>query len=484
MIVVGTGISIQAQSQSPSQSPLSEIALFNRCYSHLTQKRLPRNHPLRTAVMAGQTTATAACLSVLNGASIQNSGANEGLLASDTEEGRAVLKTFNDFHRSWFPNDDLPASIPEGVEFFKRTRDLHDEGESALHLTRALFSSGASYAEVVTGTTAMEALRTNGALTDADLADAQRLKTSSVAGQGGTSVTLNALHVQTGDLLGVRKMSSSPEKFNKEILTSHPVYLDRYIYYNRPIKYNQSLGGGVLGTPSYLLLNLGRPDTLPMNGGLRLARRWSKAVMKDLMCRDLPAIRITDAFPKVQKTVTPSTPPFRTNGSCVACHATIDPMASAIRNLSLTFAPGRMSGDVATAQIATWISTMGPIADPVDNDPNYYLRPPNGKVFYRSFNGNLIDRDIQGLPALGQALAETDDLYVCAAARYFQFFTGIQVNLQDIGDPSKPVLNAGELGYRQQVINLGLELRRHQNLRTLVRQILESGIYRKQSMRD
>ena len=41
-----------------SQQPISELAIFNRCYAHFTQNALPLSHPLRAEIAAGKISAT------------------------------------------------------------------------------------------------------------------------------------------------------------------------------------------------------------------------------------------------------------------------------------------------------------------------------------------------------------------------------------------------------------------------------------------
>src|SRR5690349_9157854 len=83
-----------------AQEVLSPLAFLNRCYAHFTQMRLPPNHPQRQAVEAGGSP-IAACLAIFDSAMLSGSG----LLINDSSEGRAVLRTFNELHRNWFPSD-------------------------------------------------------------------------------------------------------------------------------------------------------------------------------------------------------------------------------------------------------------------------------------------------------------------------------------------------------------------------------------------
>jgi hypothetical protein len=148
---------------------------------------------------------------------------------------------------------------------------------------------------------------------------------------------------------------------------------------------------------------------------------------------------------------------------------------------------GRQGGACENAFVAARTSGTGTLpreAGFVDADPNFHQRPAYGRLYFRSYDGTLINKEVKDLSGLGAALADTNDLYVCAASRYFQFFTGIAVNLQDSGDPSLPALSASDMKYRSQVISLGLELKKHQRLDKLIEDILRSPLYQKASMRQ
>jgi hypothetical protein len=470
---------------------LSELAIFNRCYAHLTQLKLPLNHPLRAAVAAGTKTAAAACMEVLTGSQLQASGASQGRLGADTAEARAVLRTFNDFHRSWFPTDNMAKAITLGDLVVERNGQVHDMEEAALHVTRALLTPGVSYSDVSTHNVAMEALRTNGPSNyDAAQPAERKIKHYSSPDAYDPSlalVDLNAQLVQTGELVGIRPMSLNPTK-NDKVANSTTVPLvssslgQKYVYYNRSIRLHESLGAGAVGTQSYLLLNLGRQDTQPTDGGMRMVRRWAQSVYKDLLCRDMPTLRLADALPYVQNSPTSKTPPFRKSGTCMACHASMDPMAAAARNVSYAFTYAPAYGGIVS--LYYWPATRTAETGVVEEDWDYYARPTTGRLLYRSYDGTLVDHAVTGVDGLGDELAKTNDLYVCAAARYFRYFTGIGVNLQDSGDTSKTPLSTAETTYRNLVIGLGQELKTHQSLKALIQSIISSPLYGRQSMRE
>ena len=170
----------------------------------------------------------------------------------------------------------------------------------------------------------------------------------------------------------------------------------------------------------------------------------------------------------------------------------MDPLAAVARNVTIR---PTSSGDdrkmLSTSQLAIHPVTAGPKLGWSDIDADFFKRPPDGTLFFRSYSGDKVYVPIAGgtsakagMANLGAALANTNDLYVCAASRYYQLFTGIKVNLQDIGDPAKPALSATDLTFRNEVIRLGLALKNHQSLRQLIADILKLDTYKRVAPRS
>ena len=87
-----------------------------------------------------------------------------------------------------------------------------------------------------------------------------------VFGEGGNSglVSISGYSngqmpgVQTGQLIGVGPMTSNPLKNGITLsATYNPMSGGRAF---ETQKINQTFGGGLLGSPTYLMMNLGRPD--------------------------------------------------------------------------------------------------------------------------------------------------------------------------------------------------------------------------------
>lgn len=465
-----------ARAIDPGAETLAPLALLNRCYFHLTQKRIPLSHPLRAQVQRG-TNPIAACLTLLD-STVLKAG---GFLASSTEDNRRVLRTLNDFHRTWFPRDDLAATIYLGY-LVSRTNEIHDSGEPGLHLSRALFGEGARFDDIVTGRYGMEALRTGGAVTNISREAAERFVGTSEINNRDNLSAINTQLVQKGELIGIRSLAGNPAKQNSLAFAA----------YNglppNPIRIHQSAGGGIIGTRTFLLSTLGLGVNIAMNGGLRMSRDFSKTVLKSFLCRDIPVIRTVDAAPYVQSEGK-DVPPFRTNASCMSCHATLDPLAAVARNHMVTHLPffrelADQKNGLNSGQIFEFAPDQPRESGMLNADSAFHRRPPFGSLYFRNYKGELRNEQFEGIPELGNTLADSEDLYVCAASRYLQYFTGVQVSLHDPGDANFPPPSDSEREYKEFVVKLGLELKSHQSLKTLIKRILESPLYQSAAMRN
>jgi hypothetical protein len=440
-----------------SQRKLSPIELFNRCYTHLTQAHLALSHPLRASVIAGTVTPIDACMQVLGEANLGAAGTVASMkTVGSLNESLAVLRTFSDFNHTITDNPEIENSVPESADY-RMSRLFFDEGEFGLHFTRALFTSGVSVSDIVKLPVGLEALRDVGSVASV---------TSYVA---AVPFTITMPTVQTGKFIGVRLMTANAEKTNLTKTFGGNTYIIHH-----------SDGGGVLGTPAYLLSNFGRRLDETMDGGVKMPRRLARAIYKDLLCRDVPVIRQSDAVPYVQATVTATTPPFRTAPACMQCHASMDPMAATARNFSYRV-DYHNPNTTNAVHLFKSPAALPPETGVVNADPDFYQRPSNGRLFFRSYDGTLIDQPVDSIAALGSAIANTNDFYACVASRYYKFFTGITANLQDAGDPALPAMTSGDLFYRNEVIRMGNNLKSSQNLQTLIREIMSSDVYQRAS---
>jgi len=241
---------------------------------------------------------------------------------------------------------------------------------------------------------------------------------------------------------------------------------------------NAHMGAGFIGSQTYLLMNnnkgLGDLSVRP-DGGMRSYRLWTKHVLEDALCLQLPALRSSD----VMNTLRPNSEfPWRSGIACMSCHETMDVGAGAIRNLySIMSSDG--NGTKPTRFFMKKTSSKPGQAYPeLEPDPDFSDRPAHSVIKFRSYDGSLVSIPVEGIQAFGEALAATQDFYACGAKRYFEWLTGVPVNLGDVTDPLYPVtMTNSQKMYRNRVIELGKQLRQDQSVRKLLKSIISSETF-------
>lgn len=464
-------------------------------------------------VRAGSLKAIDACKSLLDKAELEVSGP---LVQRSDKEARAVLNTFYNFHRTWFTANTVEQIQEYSEEMSRGTMDIYDSTEPGLALTRAMFARNAQYRDVLTlgqGVRAQreqdEAVRSrigfnvtfpgrrvygNNSGLDQNLFNFRAMS----GGFDGNSDTTQASFVtlpkiEVGELVGVRIATDNATIPN---LSLQPLGADKRGNEQPGLKFSfnlfETLGGGILGSPIYMMLNYGHGRGLEANGTTKVPRRWSQTNMESFLCAELPALRENDIK---QYVVGNSSAPFRNSASCVMCHATLDPMAYTARNVVVgnsdyaQLSAGARAHSKTALHMATYRADFASVSGwPSEPVANFHRQTPSGRLFFRSMTGALVDRQVTGVAQLGAAMAETKDYYYCAAKRYFEYFTGITVALYDRSNPANEELNrklsTESFEDRKYVESLGEELQRSQSVRQLVKQIMSSKYYRAVNYRD
>ncbi|MNL24061.1 hypothetical protein D3C87_1454840 [compost metagenome] len=138
---------------------------------------------------------------------------------------------------------------------------------------------------------------------------------------------------------------------------------------------------------------------------------------------------------------------------------------------------------ITTYQPSKASITGWPSADVAD----FHLQQPSGRLYFRSATGALVDRSVANIAGLGKAMSETEDYYLCAAKRYFEFMTGIQVPLYDRTDPRNAELNQAlskeAIADRVFVEDLAKGLRSSQSVIQMVEDIMKSPYYSRENYR-
>lgn len=441
---------------------LSEPEVFYRCYTHLTGKRLKRNDPLLKSVVSGKTSAVSACETVLKSAWLDS----KGMINKNSDLAKSVLKNFTNLHMSFFIRRGQEGA--NGNEFLFGV-DIYDTQTPALYYTKSLFSNQ-EISNILKGAEVLVGARSLGEPKGTSFSSRVPASDFKYTDTAGNKKAYTPVFVEVGELLGV-KNPSRPLKTVQRYASSQ----DEDVL--------SSFGGGVLGTRHYI-----RDARLPVNtstpdGANSMNRFWANNVLTDFLCKDLPAVRITDGQPYKHKDATAD---FRKSDGCVRCHATMDQLAAGGRHLLLTAVvddgASRTAGEVnARYQVPrTYVinDTKTKEIWPIKSNRNYYRQSPEGALYFRSYSGDLVYSKFSNFEQLGQAIRETDDFYACIAKKYYEHFTGINVSLADIADPLTTIsLTDSDRFYRNEVIRLGENLRKSQSTYGLIKEILSSQVY-------
>jgi hypothetical protein len=510
---------------------LSQTALLVRCYAHLTGQRISFSDPLLLSVKAGKLTALEACNSMLD-QSVLGGG---GLQANPTVQSRQIMTHFYEFYRSWFAVQRFEDGVPM-PEFTTMTKDVYDSTIGGLMLTYMLLQPGQHYAGIVTQTNGVYAMRSLAANPYPAGGAYSRVIQWSVnskfgpvlyqtgfkycptdsPGKQNINCTVpmqfwnpNTSPITIGELIGLTPYGVQPDgtsgpgpepvsavvpmSFINPYDAAFPFSLallgadEQNFAGTFDIRQSLGRGAGLIGTREYLMLNIGHDFNFKSDGGIGVNRRWAKNVMSDLLCRDVPLLRQEDVNSPTFVTQDPNAAPFHHSPNCLRCHAAMDQMAYTTRNLRWVQANESDPGMPFTDGWNTaHLSTYTPIGDggyywsptPV---PNFHLQVPRGRVYFRSFTGQLIDQPAAAMSDVGAILSGTDDLYACAAKRHFQLFTGINVTLYDMGDGANSDLNrnmsAKDYEYRLFIAQLGEHLHQSGSLIAMIKEIMASKYY-------
>lgn len=483
---------------------LNQRELLARCYSHLTGQRLPAKDPLYLRLAMKD--AAQVCVDLLNSVKFN---ANGVLTEPNNSLHRAILKQFADFHRGWFDKRFLLAN--ELNDALWGTIDVVDPYQPSYYITRALFTDGLHYNTVLRGHENLMAVRDMTTATAAGSPSGTKMPTriyqggydgqnpaiipsritEPLLGFAATSDINNLSFVpiplvQVGQLIGIRPVAGTANVggfWTKAVGGGGTLNESGLIM---PLNANEAFGGGAIGSQASLILNFGHSFDYSTNGTTKLPRRWADANFKSFMCRTGPYVRAQDVPQYITKEM--GTPPFRQSTSCVRCHSAMDQAAITTRNLTL----GQTSTFIGShnrisALIGRFNVTAGKEANqdfwPSKDVASFKHQAPEGKLYIRSINGDLIDRTVQNLNELGIAMSETDDYYACAASRYLEKLTGITVNLFDPADNDNATalssLNEHDREFRNFVMALGQELRMGGSLKQMVKRIIQSDYYRR-----
>jgi hypothetical protein len=436
----------------------------------MLRERLSRDHFLVNEILEKKLTGQEACMKLLSFGNLDKDGILE---KSQSSSSRKILSTFQAFHNSWFPRFDFNNTTQDHPN-----ANIHDKNEMAYHFTYALFGQNAKVSSVYTSKSSFVGVRQskqkNIFTNDKDIGG-KRFKfddegrkwliggLSENKHQFGGEYIYRPSLIEYGDLIGIKKMKPRVNYFQRIQNGKRTNWIDL----NTP-KFK-----GAMGTVPYLILNGGQ-NKKTADGGVALHRRWSTSVFKDFLCRTHPLLRKEDTHNTSNKK---SSIAFRRDDSCMHCHHPIDSLARVARNVEL-FNAGEAHPNHFTFRAVDFHKVKLTTSNEfTDRDKKFHLRLPKGLLTFRNLEGRLINKTLYSPDDLGDYLSKIDDPYICTAKRYFDFFTGIDVQLYDFTSFAPKKDHTDFLKYRNFVVKLGKSLRRHQSLKRMVKDIISSDHY-------
>ncbi len=480
---------------------LSNIEHFAKCFAKLTDNPPDPTSDLYKQVQQNKINAVDACMSVFDTAMFNPS--NRRLKNPSDPISKAIVQNFHRFHLSWL-------TVPYSQNIDGSVFSLLDNDEPALYVTDTLFMNR-PYKYVVTADKSLRGVResanpetymiNNINFTNRVLAVGPMKTAAQEPDPLKNYFEIKGTRVSLGPLIGIQNTPSYvydlPFAQKSEIPISEAQLPSRRL---EATKYDINVhpGGGILGSSTTFLNS--RESLVMPDGGLYVHRRYSNNFFYDFMCSKLPTFKDSDPLVAAElKRFEKSEISFRKSATCVACHLTLDNFAHASRNvISNRGLPPGFNRDLQTAGLQAtnfeivnhYTPVKDDLAEPVDKDPLYHRRQPDGRLVYRNYAGKVVNVKVRGIPALGAAVASQDDIYMCAAKRYYNFLTGVTVPLDPItldSKTKKPADPSDNFAFfhRQKIVSLGASLKKGEDasgntwsLRNLVREVIKSDAFR------
>jgi hypothetical protein len=436
--------------------PLSSQELVTRCFSVFGLRLSPKDQ--RRAQISNLAAARSLCSDLIDSPKIF---ASSGFISTSKsritpEEAQKVARRMQQFHESFFKNDDFGKVL----EDFGFARMLYDPTLAPAYFTWAFLKD--DFRLAVTESSMLRLLRDNSLQSPVGNLRRQSQNENFISPQETALQVHDPRSFSEADPFGILLRGVDRGLLRGFKLTSpeDPVHFmesssrsPQNSHSNDSLLWQRTLGAGYLGEPGFLLLNLGLQYDERTDGAVKMPRRWAHELMNTALCKKGPYLK-ANQVPDVSLVTNPGTsvPGFRRDTDCLRCHVNSDPLASSLRNLSITHlqnvnaqAPaGWLSGSVQLSGFhhfirryegetnsfgsSTWRST------PFDG---FYKQSGPAQLNYTSaMDGNYRsfsipihvgqDSSAVQLQDLGEKIADEDDYYFCGLTRYFSLISGIQ----------------------------------------------------------
>lgn len=513
MFISLLAIVVTIAQSTQAASKLNDVEVFNRCYLKLFKTVVPRTaslgKSLTDAIYAKKLTGPAACAVLLDQSSFVDNGKvraakTTSYPALTEQENKKLIANFHNFHNTWFQKK---AFIYTSGGFDTSTYTLKDNDEASLYFTRALFGMSVPLSTVFTSTKTLRGLRE---APDKAATSRWKSKPMNIGNEAdfgtangfvmsyGPTASLGSINVKDEDIVSFGKLYGVEEakplivptviisgqgNVSATIRTQISMAIAAK---SKDVNIFEHLGGGILGSQTFIMKNTNLSVAQIAPGANNdpddvVNRRISSRVFEDLLCHQMPTLTEADV---VKDVVENSSHGFRLNASCMACHTSLDPMAYTMRN----FAPYRTAVNADSAAITPEQRAKGaPVVGitrlpAVEGSGHFALQKPVGALNYRDHTNKLIKTPVNNLNELGTQLANSDDFYRCVAKRYYNFFTGYDVNLAERNVPEASNTKEAKF-HRAKVYALAASLKKSQSMTQMIKEIFstEAFVYRQYS---
>lgn len=453
---------------------LSGTNLYRRCYQLLLRYPLAIDSEVIKQIEAGTIDAEDACVQMVTLSVLNEDGELKNPSLSSFENQR-LMATFNLLHQSWFEAYSFSFS---GENF--GTGEYSDFEQMGYAFSNILFRNK-KVTSILKGTELYQPVRDKVNKNEFLLTRNAHL---------GNFVPWNYISLYYNDDSPMQgQIPQAPRGLLRGVsIDTTPFYLKKFfIQYekfseNTTTALKRHFGGGLLGNSTYLLLNLGDKVGMIQDGNVRIPRRWTKAVFKDILCRNLPVLSESDA----KKYVSPKADyTFSRAETCVQCHATTDQFSGGIRDIQggvNTYAG--LDYDKGTKELEkngkigfSFLRSVHESKLLKKEDYSYAFAEPTGRLRMRDFNGTELDEPYVNLEDLGEKISGLDDFYLCQTRRYFKFLTGIDIET----DPlilHNTILKQQDKIMLTQLYSWAMDLKKNQQLKSVLEQMIRSPYFR------
>lgn len=495
---------------------LSPQELVTRCFQTLGDIRLPFNDPRRAGINT-QAKALELCDLLIDAPNLnlQNGSIQTSNSRIRVQEAKDLVRRFQQYHETFFKSDKFQHVFNE----FGYTKMLQDTGNPAAYFTLATFGPGSDYSRAVTEPSALQVIRggsatspygnllrnpNNGAQSLTRYVGSEVYGTDRGLFSGIRIVSQPSSFVASG---GVPPSSEQASQFDTWAFRPSHAVAEGW----SPL-WKNTLGGGFMGDPSFLLLNSGMPFGQTSNGSMTLPRRWSREVMNSALCRNGPYLKQSSPILTIDRSTQAQRPPFREPLGCLQCHSTMDPLAIGIKNLRVLEFSETLPAAPPNSVIAPVTNVFYPIMfrlqsnqvlTPTSSLPNSFIwpAPANGITnFHRSrvhgrftytsaWHGDQVSQTFDANPknpdqlsSLGQLLRNSPDYYLCGTIRYFEMLSGVKIPLETESLPElSPATSAYEKKLWADLRPVTEQFLSHKNAKTLLKQLLRTPQFQSRS---